>query len=209
MTVKPFSVKLTTSADSRSAPRLRGVDLQANGLWLRSVRSEDLDDPQFMQVLEQQPRDSFLIHPDEPRTADFLRQHLHQFDEQSAYLLSVTDTASQALLALLRLQVSRLHQVAHLALVFRMSEAAYTELLQRGILPLAHELFEKKSVAKLSMHVSELQTPLVRALAVSAVFELEGTLKREYRGADGQRHDVLVYGLLNPKNALNTALLQP
>lgn len=202
---KPFSIQLTNAADVRTEQRPRAVDLQVNGLWLRSVRGEDVDNPQFMQVLEQQHRDSYLIRPDERLSADYLRQHLHLFDEQSAYLLSVTDTASQALLALLRLQVSRLHQVAHLVLVFRMSEAAYTDLLRRCIPALAQELFAKKGVAKLSMQVSELQAPLVRALAASAIFELEGTLKREYRGADGQRHDVLVYGLLNPKNALNTA----
>ena len=45
---KPFSIQLTTAADARTEQRPRAVDLQVNGLWLRSVRGEDLDNPQFM-----------------------------------------------------------------------------------------------------------------------------------------------------------------
>ena len=171
--------------------KVRPFSLDTGGLHLRSMRASDAC----------QSMVDGLNHPKVARAINFvdgeftiekLRAFIEGFDNAQRYLVGIFPKGRTTPVGFYRVELGPRHKTAHM-----MVAVTDIDWLGRGLFhatceAVCNEFFERRDVEKVTSHVNT-RNYMMLAHMTTTRFKLEGKLRKEVIGPDGERLDQYIF----------------
>lgn len=182
----------------------RLIRIDAQGLYLRSLRAEDAS-PEMCQALNSAQVRRWLNMPPILFTEQSLARFISLFDGVQRYILGIF-TSDHLCIGLYTLDVQMPHETAIITTALWGEKGLGSSVLLRSMNELLDYFYTHTAVRKISCRIdrenwkifSNLLSQLHDPATYRKRFYYEGTLWAEFKRADGSRMDAMVFASYHP-----------
>ncbi|MEN3930243.1 GNAT family protein [Microvirga sp. W0021] len=131
-------------------------------------------------------------------TASQVGQFIASFNNQTSYLIGITDKKSGSLIGFYVIRSNPQHRAGHIIVCIANKDFRGKNILAEATLAVRDEMFIHRNIDKLSAHVLESNRAALFNLIGSPDFIYEGALQKEHLDKNDNRLDVLVFSAIKP-----------